>query len=457
MTSTPIYFNAFDMLVPVHQSPGLWRHPESRIRQFDTLEYWTQLAQTLERAGFTSLFLADIPGIYDVYGASHHAAARGGVQYPLLDPQVIAPALAAVTEHLGVGITASVTYEQPYLLARRFATLDHLTGGRIAWNIVTSYQDSAARNVGLPHQIPHDERYDRADEFMEVMYKLFEHSIDHDAMVTDPDAGVFIDPDKVHGIKHQGQWFSVPGEMLTHPGPQRTPLLFQAGSSDRGQQFAVDHGEAVFVTNADPAKLAKQVDSTRSALVASGRTSESVKFFAMATVVVAPTAEEAHARLADYRTYVDTEAALTLFGGWTGVDLSGLHEEDYVADVQTEANQSALAMFTKDPNKQWTVREVAEFIAIGGRGPTIVGDPVQVVDQLVRFQEVSGVDGFNISAAVRPADFERFEQYVTPELQRRGLLPNRPEVPVTLREALFGNGPHLAPDHPGRKTTIVTA
>lgn len=446
-----LHFNAFDMLVPVHQSPGLWRHPESKIDQFDQLEYWTDLARTLERAGFTSLFLADVPGIYDVYGGDHRSAARGGVQYPLLDLQVIVPALAAATQHLGFGITASVTYEQPYLLARRFATLDHLTKGRIAWNIVTSYQDSAARNLGLSGQIPHDERYDRADEFMEVMYKLFEHSVDDDAVVADRATGVFVDPEKVRGIEHEGEWFSVPGEMLTHPGPQRTPLLFQAGSSARGQKFAVDHGEAIFVINAKPEKLAQQVEGTRAALVEAGRDPHSVKFSAMVTIIVGETEEEAQARFESYKQYVDTEAALTLFGGWTGVDLSGLDESAYVADVQTEANQSALAIFTKDPSRKWTVREVAEFISIGGRGPTIIGDPVQVVDQLVRYQEISGVDGFNISAAVRPADFERFEQYITPELRRRGLLSDRPQTPVTLRESLLGSGPHLSPDHPARR------
>jgi len=446
-----MHFNAFDMLVPVHQSPGLWRHPESRIDEFDRLDYWTSLAKTLERAGFSSLFLADVPGVYDVYGSSHHAAARGGVQYPLLDPQVIIPALAAATTHLGFGLTASVTYEQPYLLARRFATLDHLTQGRIAWNIVTSYQDSAARNLGMEGQIPHDERYDRADEFLEVMYKLFEHSVEDGAVLADRETGVFTDPEKVHGIEHSSPWFSVPGQMLTHPGPQRTPLLFQAGSSARGQKFAVDHGEAIFVINAKPEKLAKQVQDTRDSLEEAGRDPQSVKFSAMVTVVVAETEEDAQARLAEYKKYVDTEAALTLFGGWTGVDLSDLKDEDYVADVQTEANQSALAMFTKDPSQRWTVRDVAEFISIGGRGPLIVGSPSQVVDQLEHYQQVSGVDGFNISAAVRPADFERFEHFVTPELKRRGLLAERPETPVTLREQLLGSGPHLAEDHPARQ------
>lgn len=446
-----IHFNAFDMVVPVHQSPGLWRHPDSRIEEFDTLEYWTELARTVERAGFSSLFLADIPGVYDVYGGTAAAAARGGVQFPLLDPQVMVPALAAATTHLGFGLTASVTYEAPYALARRLATLDHLTRGRIAWNIVTSYQESAARNLGLSGQIPHDERYDRADEYLEVMYKLFEHSHEAGSVLADKSTGVFVDPEKVHPISHRGEWFDVPGEMLTHPGPQRTPLLFQAGSSARGQKFAVDHAEAIFVISSSPQRLAHQVADTRRKLLEAGRDPESVRFFAMATIIVAETQDLAQARLAECRDYVDTASALTLFGGWTGVDLSALAEDDVVSDVQTEANQSALAMFTKDPAKRWTVRDVAEFISIGGRGPLIVGDPVQVVDELVRFQQLSGVDGFNISAAVRPADFERFETFVTPELRRRGLLPERPQTPVTLREALLEEGPHLRADHPAHR------
>ena len=202
--SRPLLLNAFDMMVPVHQSPGLWRHPEAGVAGFDALEYWTSLARTLEEGGFTALFLADVPGVYDVYGGGAEATARGGVQYPVLDPLVAVPAMAAATEQLGFGVTASVTYEAPYLLARTFATLDHFTRGRVAWNVVTSYQDSAARNLGMDRQIPHDERYDRADEYMEVMYKLLEGSFEPGAVKADAGTGVFVDPELVHAIGHEG-------------------------------------------------------------------------------------------------------------------------------------------------------------------------------------------------------------------------------------------------------------
>lgn len=444
----PMLLNAFDMMVPVHQSPGLWRHPESGVSRFDTLAYWTSLARTLEEGGFASLFLADIPGVYDVYGAGTGATARGGVQYPVLDPLVMVPAMAAVTERLGFGVTASVTYEAPYLLARTLATLDHVTGGRVAWNVVTSYQDSAARNLGMDRQLPHDERYDRADEYMEVMYKLFEGSFDPGAVRADAQTGVFVDPDRVHPIGHHGTYFSVPGQALTHPGPQGTPFLFQAGASTRGQEFALDHAEAIFFIGNTPELVRRWTDGVRAGLAGRGRAEDAVKVFTMATVVVADSDEEARARLDGYRRHVDVEGALALFGGWTGVDLAGADPDSPLEYVATEANQSALASFTSlSPDRTWTVRDLAEFIAIGGRGPVIAGSPATVADELERWQEAAGVDGFNISAAVRPADLERFTALVSPELRRRGILAEG--TGGTLREALTGAGPRLAADHQG--------
>ncbi|MGO2110543.1 MAG: LLM class flavin-dependent oxidoreductase [Pseudoclavibacter sp.] len=456
MTTTPILLNAFDMLVPAHQSPGLWRHPDSGVHDFQRLDYWTTLATTLEDGGFASLFLADIVGVYDVYGGSGDAAARGGVQFPVLDPLVAVPAMAAVTSRLGFGVTASVTYEQPYLLARTLATLDHFTAGRVAWNVVTSYQDSAARNMGRGAQLPHDERYDRADEYMEVMYKLLEGSFAEGAIAADARGNVFVDPAKVRDIAHSGAHFEVPGRALAAPGPQRMPFLFQAGASKRGQRFAADHAEAIFFSGGTPKLVRGWVDSVRDELEAAGRPRDAVKIFSLATIVVADTDEEAQARLDGYRAYVDTEASLALFGGWTGVDLSGAASDDLIEHVQTDANQSALASFTTlADGTAWTVRDLAEFVAIGGRGPVIVGSPQTVVDELERWIDEAGVDGFNVSAAVRPADLERFARFVSPELRRRGLLDDRPDArgesgaPVTLRERIGGRGPHLPDDHRG--------
>ncbi|GAA3795342.1 NtaA/DmoA family FMN-dependent monooxygenase [Micrococcus endophyticus] len=447
--STPFLLSAFEMMTPVHQSPGLWRHPESRIAEFDRLAYWTRLARTVEDGGFSALFLADVLGLYDVYGGGIEATVRGGVQWPVLDPAVAVPAMAAATERIGFGVTASVTYERPYLLARTLATLDHFTGGRVAWNIVTSYQDSAARNLGLDRQIPHDARYDLADEALHALYRLWEGSVEPGAVRFDRAAGVVADPDRVHPAAVAGAHVRVPDAALTHPGPQGTPYLFQAGASARGRRFALDHAEAVFAIGPTPAHVRRFVDQTRAGLTEAGRSADAIRVLAMVTVVVAETDEAAAQRLAGYAEHVDVAGALALWGGWTGVDVAGLDPDAPLEHVVTDANRSALAAFTEDPSgRTWTLRDVAEFVAIGGRGPVIVGSPETVADELQRWQAETGVDGFNVSAAVRPADLERFAALVSPELRRRGVL-REPEPGRTLRENLSGAGPALPADHRG--------
>ncbi|WP_225348879.1 LLM class flavin-dependent oxidoreductase [Micrococcus luteus] len=450
-TPAPFILSAFDMVTPVHQSPGLWRHPESRAHQFDRLSFWTDLARTVEEGGFTAVFLADILGLYDVHGGGVDATVRGGVQWPLLDPFTVVSAMAAVTERVGFGVTASVTYEQPYLLARTLTSLDHFTDGRIAWNVVTGYQDSAARNLGLDRQPGHDERYDRADAYLDAMYRQFEGSVERDAVVADRESGVFADPAKVHPIGVEGPHVRLPGVALAHPGPQGTPFLFQAGASSRGRRFALEHAEAVFYIGPTTAHVRRFVEQTREGLREAGRPEDAIRVLAMVTVVVADTDEEAQARLAAYHQHVDVESALALFGGWTGVDLSGLDPDAELEHVESEASRTALAAFTtQSPDRRWTVREVAEFVSVGGRGPVIVGSPATVADELERWHRETGVDGFNISAAVRPTDLERFARLVSPELRRRGVL-REPEAGRTLRENVAGAGPLLPEGHRGAR------
>src|ERR1700754_3813892 len=248
-----ILLNAFDMACVGHQSVGLWRHPDDQGRRYPDIGYWTELARLLERGGFDALFLADVLGVYDVYRGSRDVAVREAVQVPVNDPVMAVSAMAAVTEHLGFGVTVSVAYEQPYALARRMKTLDHLTKGRVAWNVVTSYLESAARNLGRDQQIPHDERYELAEEYLEVCYKLWEGSWEPGAVVRDAERGVYTDPAKVHDIAHKGRYFDVPGPFVCEPSPQRTPVIFQAGASARGSRFAAAHAEAVFVNGPTPA------------------------------------------------------------------------------------------------------------------------------------------------------------------------------------------------------------
>jgi alkanesulfonate monooxygenase len=444
-----IRLNAFAMNTVGHQSPGLWAHPRDRSLSYTDLGYWTGLARTLERGRFDGIFLADVLGIYDVYGGSPDAALRHAVQVPVGDPLLLVPAMAAVTEHLGFGVTCTLSYEPPYTLARRLSTLDHLTQGRAGWNIVTGYLDSAATGMGLAVQPRHDQRYEIAEEYMRVMYRLWEGSWEDDAVKRDRADRVFADPAKIHRIRHEGQFYRVDAIHLCEPSPQRTPVLYQAGASPRGRAFAAAHAECVFINGPSARVVAPQVADLRRRAAAQGRDPADLLIFTLATVITGRTGAEARAKHAEYRRYANPEAALALFSGWTGVDFAKFLPDDELRYSETEAMRSALASFTSDdPDRVWTVRELAEHVAIGGRGPLFVGSPAQVADRLIGWVAETGVDGFNLAYAVAPESFEDFVEFVVPELQRRGAY-KRDYLPGTYREKLFGPGrARLAPPHP---------
>jgi FMN-dependent oxidoreductase (nitrilotriacetate monooxygenase family) len=446
-----IILNAFDMSCVTHQAPGLWRHPDNHADEYNSLAYWTNLAQTLERGKFDALFLADVVGLYDVYRGSAAAALKDAAQVPVGNPLLQVSAMAAATEKLGFGVTVALTYEQPYALARTFSTLDHFTGGRIGWNVVTSYLDSAAKNLGLDTQIAHDTRYDIAEEFLDVTYKLWEGSWQDDAVQRDRESGVFTDPAKVHPINHSGEHFSVPGIHLSEPGPQRTPVIFQAGASSKGRQFAAKHGEAIFINGIVPEITRKTTDDIRTRAEALGRPRDSVKILSLVTVITAETDELAQQKYDSYREYVSLEGALALYGGWSGLDLSDFDPDVPLKYIDTDAARSALAIFTvADPEREWTPRDIGHYVGIGGIGPVIVGSPQTVADELERWVEVGGVDGFNLAYVITPGTFEDIVDLVIPELQRRGRVwQDYPEG--TLRERLGEDSAVIPAWHPARK------
>ena len=448
--SRQIRLNAFDMDCVGHQSPGLWRHPSDRSWDYKTIGYWTHLARTLERGLFDGVFLADVLGVYDVFGGNRDAAARNATQLPVNDPMMVVSAMAAVTEHLGIGVTAATAFEHPYPFSRRASTLDHLTGGRFAWNVVTGYLPSAAQAMGDDDQMAHTDRYDHADEYMEVVYKLWEGSWEDDAVVRDRAAGIFTRPEKIHTIEHEGAHFKVTGVHLCEPSPQRTPFIYQAGSSPRGKRFAVDHAEAIFTAAPTKEVLAETIDDIRSALRAAGRDPYSIKVFQLLTVITDETAAKARAKHDEYRRFASDEGALTLMSGWMGIDLAEYALDDPITAVESNAIKSAVASFSRadESGKAWTVRDVAAWGGIGGLGPLVVGSAEQVADELLEWQEVTDVDGFNIPYAVTPQSFEDLVEFIVPELQRRGAYKTQ-YTPGTLRHKLFGNGDHLPDDHRG--------
>jgi len=453
--SKPIRFNAFQMFSVSHQSPGLWTHPRDAGHRYNDPEYWIQLAQLLEEGRFDAVFLADVLGVYDVYQGTADAALRHGVQVPLNDPLALVPLMAMATTHLGFGVTCALTYEHPYSFARHMSTLDHLTQGRIGWNIVTGYLDSAARNLGLDRQLGHDERYDLADEYLDVVYKLWEKSWDDDAVVNDKISGVYADPAKVHPIKHEGHYYKVPGFHLCEPSPQRTPLLYQAGTSPRGTRFAARHAECTFVSGPSKKVVKRYVDDLRAAVDADGRDGSQLKIYAQALIVTAATEAAAREKYEDYRRHIDIEAALVLLSGWTGVDFSRYPLDATIDYIDSDAGRSALASFSQaDPDRQWTVREAAEFIGLGGRGPVLVGDARQVADQLEALQDETGIDGFNLAFALGHESMRDVVTLIVPELQARGRY-RTDYADGTLRHQLFGHGPRLPADHAGRQVSIA--
>ena len=442
-----ILLNAFHMNTVGHQAFGLWTHPRNKARDYNRLETWVELARILERGLFDGLFLADVLGIYDVYANSPDAALRHAVQVPVNDPMLLIPAMAMATKHLGFGVTCTLSFEPPYTFARRMSTLDHLTDGRIGWNIVTGYLESAAMGMGQGAQTGHDRRYDMAEDYMGAVYKLWEASWEEGAVRRDAQAGVFTDPSKVHRVRHDGEFYKIDAIHLSEPSPQRTPVLYQAGSSERGRGFAGRHAECVFVAGATPSGIKPTVADIRRRAVAAGRRADDVRIFAVATVIVGLDEAEARAKLAECLAHGDHEAALTQLSGSTGIDFSAMPPDAVLRHVRTEAQQSAVDGLTiADPSREWTVRELAEHHVLGGRGPLLVGSPAGVADELEAWMDEAGIDGFNLAHVLTPESFADVADLLVPELQRRGCYKTAYR-PGTYREKLFGRA-RLAPPHP---------
>ncbi|KAE8334072.1 luciferase-like domain-containing protein [Aspergillus sergii] len=448
--------NGFSMSTPGHLAPGLWRHPRNRTAQYTDIEFWTSLAKVLESGKIHGLFIADVLGPYDVYKGPRNIdpGLAGVAQFPISDPFLPIAAMAAVTKHLSFGITASTTYENPFLLARRFGTLDHLTKGRVAWNAVTSHLESAARNVGLEAEIPHDERYKMADEYLTLTYKLWEGSWRDDAVVRDEETKQYTVAGRVRRIDHKGEYFRSEGPLTTEPSIQRTPFIFQAGTSTAGKAFATKHAECMFLAGMEPAAVRKSADEIRARAMEQGRDPAGIKLITGILVIVDETDEKAQAKWEEYLSYVDLEGAATLFGGWTGTDLATFSDDEDFRFNGPGAIQSLINTWSKTMpgtnGAKWTRKRVVQEIAIGGPHSRAIGSPKTVADILERWVEESGVDGFNLSYAIAPGDFEDIVKYLLPELRARGVFWDDYAASTTRENYLNdGRGPRLREDHPG--------
>lgn len=444
-----IHVNGFEMATPGHINHGLWRVPGNRRTQYTSLDYWTDLARTLERGLFDAVFLADVVGTYTTYKGDRRAALRAGMQVPNIDPAFVIPAMAAVTEHLAFAVTSSTTYEPPFGHARRLSTLDHLTRGRLAWNIVTGYLPDAALNYGLSEQIKHDDRYAIAEEYLEVVYRLLEQSWDDDAVVQDAENLVYTDPDRVHEIGFEGTYFQVAGPHLSEPSPQRTPVLYQAGTSARGKAFAARHAEGVFLLPRDDAQAREEIADLRRLTVEAGRAADHVKAFLGVEIVTAPTREEVTAKVAVLQQQRDVEGHLVLFSGWAGIDLSGEDTDSWLEFNGGDAMQTFERMWSEGADRK-KVGELVEHLSRPENNKLfIAGTPDIVADRLEQLIDGTGADGINLIQHLSPGTFEDFVDHIVPELQRRGRYRTAYTPGETLRERFFGAG-HARPlaDHP---------
>jgi FMN-dependent oxidoreductase (nitrilotriacetate monooxygenase family) len=441
-----IILGAFEINQVNLTSQGLWAHPEQNTYRYKELSYWVELARTLEEGFFDFLFLADSYGYPLLGGKTPDVTFEQAVEIPKNDPMLLIPALAAATSSLNFIVTTSTSCEHPYANARRFATLDHLTKGRIAWNVVTTSSAVVSDLYGT-RQLPHDERYAMAQDFLDLSYKLFEGSWEDDAVVVDKAARIYAHPHLVHPISHVGPYFTSHGYFNSEPSRQRTPVLVQAGASSAGRAFAAANAEIVFVQGKDIGMLKSQVADLRHRAAILGRGENAIKAISGLSVVTASSRAEAEDKLEEYLSWVDADAARAYYAMMTGIDLSALDPETSFSAVKTEGGRTQVERY-----KDVSVREAAaDFIRRGMRELIVVGTPKDAAEQIADIVGETDLDGFNFTPFVSPASYTELVEQVVPELQKIGLMRTQ-RAGTTFREQLFGSGiSRLPASHPAAR------
>jgi FMN-dependent oxidoreductase (nitrilotriacetate monooxygenase family) len=416
---------------------GSWRYPSADL-SFLSMDYYQHIARTLERGKFDCVFFDDRLAMPGVYGDSVADAVRYGARPVKLDLTAVLGGIIGATDRIGVGATYSTTYYDPFHVARTFATLDHLSGGRAAWNVVTSVNDSEAQNFGLESHLGHDERYDRAQEFLEAVTALWD-SWDDDALVLDQASGEFADPSKVHEVNHKGRWFTVRGPLTVPRTPQGRPTILQAGSSGRGREFAAEWADMIFTADPGLPVAQQHYRDQKERVAAAGRDPDEVKVLPMAYAVVGETraiAEEKERLFLD--AYVHPIASLALLSEVLNYDFSKHDLDDVVSDEMMAASGGirGLAQGVRSHlDREVTVRDLAAHRATLLQGPRFVGTAEDVADQMQEWFETRGCDGFVLAATHLPGAFEEFVRMVVPVLQERGLF-RRDYAGRTLRDHL---------------------
>lgn len=430
-----------------HNFHGIWRHPESRNRDFKRFDLWVDLAKRAEMAKVDAFFFTDVIGVQGEYNGSRDVIFEMAMNVPIADCTMIIPAMAHQTTDIGFLYTSSVIQHHPFVFARAASTLDHLSNGRIGWNIVTSANERAFRNLGLPGNLSHEERYAWAGEYVDVAYKLWEGSWDVDAIVNDASAGRYADPAKVHDINHQGKRYSVEGFNLMEPSPQRTPVLAQAGGSPAGLEFASSHAELMFLSAMSLETIAQQINTVRGLARERGRRDGDILFLQGMMFITGSTDEEAYRKWGELEEFRSQEAQTAYFSSLSGMDLGRYDPATPLEDIIEEIpgiRGAFLSMINAWP--AGSKPTVKDFLTSLSLPQMVVGSPETIADRLSEYQE-AGVDGVQIMNALMPQSYDEFFEHVVPVLQARGLMQTEYR-PGTLREKLFSGGAGINERHP---------
>lgn len=425
---------------------GSWRHPATELGFLDA-GYYAKLGRTLEQGCFDLMFFDDRLAMPGIYGGSVAEAVRYGARPVKLDLSVVLGVVAGATSRIGLGATYSTTYYAPFHVARTFATLDHLSGGRAAWNVVTSVNDSEAQNFGMREVLDHDARYDRADEFLRAVGGLWD-TWEDGALVLDRQGGIFADPDKVHELDHDGPYFSVRGPLTVPRCPQGRPVLIQAGSSGRGRDFAAQWADLIFSGDPGFETAQRHYRDQKDRIEALGRDPRSVRFCPMAYAVVGESEQHAREREQVFLELVHPMASLTLLSELMNYDFAS-HDLDDVVTDELIASSSGIRGLVENIRSHLgggtvTVRDLASHRATLLQGPRFVGTGTQVADQMQEWFEAEACDGFVLAATHLPGAYEDVVRMVVPELQRRGVFRSQYDG-TTLRDHLGLERPSASP------------
>ncbi|TCB70884.1 LLM class flavin-dependent oxidoreductase [Acinetobacter sp. ANC 4216] len=416
-----------------------WRHPQSRPQHHLSIDYAIELAKTAEKGLFDAYFLADGLSVNWSHGASKSKQSIGYSDKVVgFEPVTLFAAISAVTKHIGFIATASTTYEDPYLLARKYASLDHISKGRAAWNVVTTISADTARNFGLEKHPDPKIRYERADEFIEVTQKLWD-SWEDDAFLYDKESGQFFDADKVHEPLHTGKHFSVQGPLNVSRPPQGYPVIVQAGQSEDGRELAAKYAEVIFTAQQTLEDAQEFYRDVKSRLLKYSRHPDDLKIMPGVSVFVAKTEQEAQEKYQLLNSLIHPDVGLGLLSGLAGhIDLSKFDlDAPFPQLEEAEINFSSRQQMMIDIARKhhFSIRQLYEYIASARGHWTLIGTPEQVVDQLQNWFENEAADGFNVLPPSTPAGLDDFVNLIVPELQSRGLFRTAYEG-TTLRENL---------------------